>query len=329
VARTFDERQVYRIDHYLGKETVQNILVVRLGNGIFEPLWNRRYVDHVQITAAESIGVEGRAAYYDQAGVLRDMFQNHILQLLCLVAMEPPVRFEADAVRDEKVKVLRALRTPARAEARRSVVRARYGAGAVGGAAVPGYLEEPGVPAGSETETFLAARVEIENWRWAGVPFFLRSGKRLPRRATEIALVFRRPPMLFFGGRGEGDVQRLRRNVLALRIQPDEGISLSFGSKLPGQQLHLEDVRMDFLYATSFGSDPPEAYEHLLLDCLQGDSTLFSRRDEIEEAWRIADELRASWEDGDGPSLLPYAAGSWGPEEADAVLGEHGRWRRV
>ena len=327
VSRSFDENQVYRIDHYLGKETVQNILVFRLGNGIFEPLWNRRYVDHVQITVAEHLGVEGRAGYYDRAGVMRDMFQNHIMQLLCLVAMEPPVRFEADAVRDDKVKVLRALKTPEPGDASRQVVRARYAAGSVGGAPVPGYLEEPNVPEDSTTETFLAARVEIENWRWAGVPFFLRSGKRLPLRATEIALVFRRPPMLFFAR--EGDPQHLKRNVLALRIQPDEGISLSFGSKLPGQEVHLEDVRMDFLYATSFGSDPPDAYEHLLLDCIQGDSTLFARRDEVEVAWGIADALRSIWDADGGPPLHSYPAGTWGPPEAEAILGNAGRWRRI
>jgi len=332
VGTVFEESQVYRIDHYLGKETVQNILVFRLGNGIFEPLWNRRYVDHVQITVAESIGVEGRAGYYDQAGVLRDMLQNHLLQLLCLVAMEPPVRFEADAVRDEKVKVLRALRMPAGAAAAHEVVRAQYAAGLVGGAPVPGYREEPGVAPDSGTETFLAIRAEVENWRWAGVPFFLRSGKRLPRRATEIALVYRRPPLLFFrdgdtpaGRRGEG----IEPNVLALRIQPDEGISLSFGSKLPGQKMQVEDVRMDFLYATSFGSDPPEAYEHLLLDALEGDSTLFARRDEVEIAWGLADGLRATWGDDSGPPLLSYPAGSWGPAEGTALIGPGRRWRRV
>ena len=326
VGRSFQEDQVYRIDHYLGKETVQNILIFRLGNGIFEPLWNRRYVDHVQITVAESLGVEGRAGYYDRSGVLRDMFQNHIMQLLTLVAMEPPVRFEADAVRDEKVKVLRALRPPEAADKPSRVVRARYGEGSLGGSPVPGYLEEPGVAADSDTETYLAARVDIENWRWAGVPFFLRSGKRLPRRATEIALVFKRPPHLFFGA-GETEA-RTRANVLALRIQPDEGISLSFGSKMPGQEMHLEEVRMDFLYATSFGSDPPEAYEHLLLDCIQGDSTLFARRDEVELAWGIADSVRGTWEREGGVAMETYPAGTWGPPEADALLGEGRRWRR-
>jgi len=329
VGGSFEEDQVYRIDHYLGKETVQNILVFRLGNGIFEPLWNRRYVDHVQITAAESLGVEGRAGYYDRSGLLRDMFQNHIMQLLCLVAMEPPVRFEADAVRDEKVKVLKALRPPAPSEAAGAVVRARYAAGAVGGSPVPGYLEEPGVPPDSTTETYLATRVAVENWRWAGVPFYLRSGKRLPRRATEIALVFRRPPQLFFDRAGGRGGEHREANVLALRIQPDEGISLSFGSKLPGQEMHVEEVRMDFLYATSFGSDPPEAYEHLLLDCIEGDSTLFARRDEVEVAWGIADALRRTWESGDGAPMRSYEAGTWGPAEADALLGTDRRWRRV
>jgi glucose-6-phosphate 1-dehydrogenase len=322
VGNAFQENQVYRIDHYLGKETVQNILVFRLGNGIFEPLWNRRYVDHVQITVAESLGVEGRGAYYDRAGILRDMFQNHMMQLLCLVAMEPPVRFEADAVRDEKVKVLRALRLPEPSSTSTSLVRGYYTAGATGGRAVPGYRDEPEVPPDSPTETFLAARLDVENWRWAGVPFFLRSGKRLPRRVTEIALVFRRPPHLFFPSGPEA----LTPNVLALRIQPDEGISLSFGSKKPGQEMHVENVRMDFLYSTSFGGAPPEAYEHLLLDCIEGDSTLFARRDEVELAWGIADGLRQGWETA---PLHPYEAGTWGPAEARTMPGTDRRWRRI
>ena len=331
VARSFQEDQVYRIDHYLGKETVQNILVFRLGNGIFEPLWNRRYVDHVQITVAESLGVGTRAGYYDKAGVLRDMFQNHLMQLLTLVAMEPPVRFQADAVRDEKVKVLRALKLPDPGVSGPALVRARYAAGDVGGAPVPGYLEEKGVSAESDTETFLATRLEVDNWRWAGVPFFLRSGKRLPRRVTEIALVFRKPPQLFFDDRGNraSGAGAAKPNVLALRIQPDEGISLSFGSKMPGQEMHLENVRMDFLYATSFGGDPPEAYEHLLLDAIEGDSTLFARRDEVELAWALTDEIRARWEAPDGAPLSEYEAGTWGPIEARALLGEGRGWRRI
>jgi len=327
VARSFQEDQVYRIDHYLGKETVQNILVFRLGNGIFEPLWNRRYVDHVQITVSESLGVEGRAAYYDRAGVLRDMFQNHLMQLLCLVAMEPPVAFEADAIRDEKVKVLRAIRLPQSDGSRPTLVRGHYTAGKTDGAAVPGYREGPEVAADSTTETFLATRLDVENWRWAGVPFFLRSGKRLPRRVTEIALVFKRPPHLFFPGNSPTD-QLMEPNVMALRIQPDEGISLSFSSKRPGQEMHLDHVSMDFRYATTFGGSPPLAYEHLLLDCMEGDSTLFARRDEVELAWGIADALRQGWENDGAAEVHPYEAGTWGPSRAREILGTDRRWRR-
>jgi glucose-6-phosphate 1-dehydrogenase len=323
----FDERQVYRIDHYLGKETVQNILVLRLGNGIFEPLWNNRYVAQIQITVAESVGVEGRAAYFDAAGVSRDMFQNHLMQLLTLTAMEPPSRFEADAVRDEKVKVLRAIRplTPEDVDAR--TVRGQYAAGAVGATAVPGYREEPGVSPASETETYLAAKLEVDNWRWAGVPFFLRSGKRLPKRATEIAIVFRQPPYALFRSAG---CSAIEANVLRLRIQPDEGISLSFGSKSPGQALHIDPVRMDFYYLTSFGADPPEAYERLLLDCNLGDSTLFARRDEVELAWEHVDLLVEAWRTGHGSKLTPYPAGSWGPKDADALIHRDGHhWYRL
>ncbi len=327
VARSFHEEQVYRIDHYLGKETVQNILVFRLANGIFEPLWNRRYVDHVQITVAESLGVEGRATYYDKAGVLRDMFQNHLMQLLCLVAMEPPVVFEADAVRDEKVKVLRALHLPQTDSSPSMVVRGHYTAGTIDGSAVPGYREDPAVPADSTTETFLATRLEVENWRWAGVPFFLRSGKRLARRVTEIALVFKRPPHLFFPGNSHAG-KLMEPNVMALRIQPDEGISLSFGSKRPGQEMRVDHVSMDFRYATSFGGSPPPAYEHLLLDCMEGDSTLFARRDEVELGWSITDTLRQGWEDHGKAEVHPYEAGTWGPREARELMGPDRRWRR-
>jgi glucose-6-phosphate 1-dehydrogenase len=327
VARSFREEQVYRIDHYLGKETVQNILVFRLGNGVFEPLWNRRYVDHVQITVAESLGVEGRAGYYDRAGVLRDMFQNHLMQLLCLVAMEPPVRFEADAVRDEKVKVLRALHLPQPGGSQPTLVRGHYTAGAMDGVPVPGYREGPEVAQDSTTETFLATRLEVENWRWAGVPFFLRSGKRLPRRVTEIALVFRRPPHLFFPGESSAG-HLMEPNVLALRVQPDEGISLSFGSKRPGQEMHVDNVSMDFRYSTAFGGSPPEAYEHLLLDCLEGDSTLFARRDEVELAWGFADRLRQGWEKNDPSEVHSYQAGTWGPSRSADLLGGDRRWRR-
>jgi glucose-6-phosphate 1-dehydrogenase len=322
----FDENQIFRIDHYLGKETVQNILVFRLGNGTFEPLWNRRYVDHVQITAAETLGIEGRAAYFEAAGVARDMLQNHLLQLLTLVAMEPPVRFEADAVRDEKAKVLRSLEPLAGKEVGRRTVRAQYRAGAVGGQPVPGYRDEPDVNPHSSTETFLALRLEIDNWRWAGVPFYLRVGKRLAKRATEIAIVFRRPPTIIFQDSGCGSIEP---NVLSLRIQPDEGISLAFGSKAPGQAIHIDPVRMDFLYEAAFGSTPPEAYERLIFDCIVGDSTLFARRDEVELAWGLVDAVRAAWAHG-VPRLGEYEAGTWGPAEADELIEADGRrWRRL
>jgi glucose-6-phosphate 1-dehydrogenase len=323
----FDERQVFRIDHYLGKETVQNILVLRLGNGIFEPLWNSRYVDHVQIAVAETVGVEMRANYYERAGALRDMLQNHMLQLLTLTAMEPPSRFEADAVRDEKVKVLRAMTPLSPKQVAVRTVRAQYAPGAVAGTPAVGYREEPSVAPDSNTETFIAVRLEVDNWRWAGVPFYLRSGKRLPKRATEIAIAFRQPPYALFRSAG---CESIESNVLRLRIQPDEGISLSFGSKSPGQTLHIDPVRMDFNYLTYFGADPPEAYERLLLDCNLGDSTLFARRDEVELAWEQVDAIGSAWSAGDGPGLGTYAAGSWGPPETDPLIARDGRrWLRL
>ncbi|HSQ60742.1 MAG TPA: glucose-6-phosphate dehydrogenase [Acidobacteriota bacterium] len=326
VHASFDERQVFRIDHYLGKETVQNILVLRLGNGIFEPLWNNRFVDHVQISVAEAVGVEGRANYFEKAGVARDMLQNHMLQLLTLTAMEPPSRFEADAVRDEKAKVLRALAPLRPEQVSARTVRGRYEAGAVAGNAVPGYLEEPGVNPRSRTETYLAAKLEVDNWRWAGVPFYVRSGKRLAKRATEIVIAFRHPPYALFRSAG---CASLEANVLRLRIQPDEGISLSFGSKSPGQELHIDPVRMDFNYLTSFGADPPDAYQRLLLDCNLGDPTLFARRDEVELAWEHVDAITAGWESGE-PPIEGYAAGSWGPSEAEHLLARDGRrWYRI
>ena len=323
----FDERQVYRIDHYLGKETVQNIQVLRLANGIFEPLWNNRYVDHVQIAVAEADGIGTRAGYYEKAGALRDMLQNHMLQLLTLTAMEPPSRFEANAIRDEKVKVLRALTPLSRGQSAERTVRAQYAAGAVAGKPAPGYREEEGVSPKSTTETYIAARLEVDNWRWAGVPFYLRSGKRLPKRATEIAITFHQPPYSLFRSAGCAPIEA---NVLRLRIQPDEGISLSFGSKSPGQALHIDPVRMDFNYLTSFGADPPEAYERLLLDCNLGDSTLFARKDEVELAWEHVDAIAKLWASGEGPPLGSYPAGSWGPAEADGLLTRDGRrWLRL
>ncbi len=325
VGAAFDESQVYRIDHYLGKETVQNILVFRFANGIFEPLWNRAQVDHVQITVAESLGVEGRGAYYEEAGALRDMVQNHLLQLFCVVAMEPPATFAADHVRDEKAKVLRALR-PIRAEdVDRLAVRGQYARGAILGEPVPGYREEPGVAPASTTETYAAVRLVVDNWRWAGVPFYLRSGKRLTRRLTEIAIQFRRPPQLLFGPL----VDQLLPNSLVLRIQPDEGIALRFAAKLPVQEFELRPVTMDFRYGTSFGMAAPEAYERLLLDAMRGDPTLFARSDWVEAAWEALAPIQAAWAAGP-PKLPTYEAGSAGPREADERLAQEGRrWRRL
>jgi glucose-6-phosphate 1-dehydrogenase len=325
INRVFAEQQVYRIDHYLGKETVQNILVLRFGNGILEPIWNRNFVDHCQITVAETIGIGSRAAYYEEAGALRDMLANHMMQLVALVGMEPPLDLQADAVRDEKVKLLRAIQPlgPAQFAA---VVRGQYTAGWLGGEAAPGYHEEPGVAPGSITETYVAVRLTIDNWRWAGVPFYLRHGKRLPKRVTEIAIQFKQPPRQFFCPPGEQPAP----NVLALRIQPDEGISLRLVAKQPGPAMRLQNVAMDFLYRTSFDADPPEAYERLIDDCLHGDSTLFARRDEIETMWRLFDAVLARQHDDPALAVHPYEAGSWGPAAADALIEADGRaWRRL
>jgi glucose-6-phosphate 1-dehydrogenase len=321
--RVFDERDVFRIDHYLGKETVQNLLVFRLANAIFEPLWNRKYVDHVQLTAAETIGVEGREAYYEESGATRDVVQNHMFQLLCLTAMEPPVSLAADAIRDEKVKVLQALRPLEPADVPRCTVRAQYAAGVVGGRKVAGYKQERNVAPDSSTETYVALKVHVDNWRWAGVPFYLRAGKRLTKRVTEIALQFRDVPHRLF----ESNVVP---NVLALRIQPDEGITLRFDSKLPGPQPRIRPVSMDFRYGSSFGLAPPDAYERLILDAMLGDSTLFIRRDEVEAAWAWIDRLIQVWHDGASRDPLPgYVAGTWGPDEARALPARDGRaWRR-
>jgi glucose-6-phosphate 1-dehydrogenase len=325
VAEWFTESQVYRIDHYLGKETVQNILVFRFANAIFEPVWNRAHVDHVQITVAEALGVEERGAYYEEAGALRDMVQNHMLQLLCLVAMEPPVTFAGDHVRDEKIKVLRAVQPIRAEEVDRVAVRAQYDRGAILGEPVPGYREESGVVPESTTETYAAVRLALGNWRWAGVPFYLRSGKRLGRRVTEIAIQFRRPPQLLFGARaGE-----LPPNSLVLRIQPDEGIALRFAAKLPVQDFELRPVTMDFRYGSSFGIATPEAYERLLLDAMRGDATLFARDDWVEAAWQVLAPIQAAWARGGAGKLPAYEAGSWGPREADELLEREGRrWRR-
>jgi glucose-6-phosphate 1-dehydrogenase len=310
----FREQQVYRIDHYLGKETVQNILVFRFANGLFEPVWNRTYVDAVQITVAESIGLEGRGAYYETAGALRDMVQNHLLQLLCLVAMDPPVAFRADDVRDKKVEVLRSVRPLGPGLVAHRAVRGQYGPGQVDGVAVPGYREEPGVDPESRVETFVALHLEIDSWRWAGVPFFLRTGKRLARRVAEIAVTFKRPPLPLF----TDTPARVRPNELVLRIQPEEGIFLSFAAKKPGQSIDLVPVEMDFAYERHFPEGEWDAYERLLLDAWRGDATLFTRADETEAAWRVVDPIRVAWDAADaaGEGPLPYAAGTWGPAAA-------------
>jgi glucose-6-phosphate 1-dehydrogenase len=322
----FRERQVYRIDHYLGKETVQNLLVFRFGNAIFEPVWNRRYVDHVQITVAEDLGVENRGGYYDQSGALRDIVQNHMMQVLSIVAMEPPARFESREVRDEKVKVLRAAPEFDALAAGDHAVRGQYRAGWIGGRPVPGYRDEEGVDPHSITETFVAMRLEIDNWRWADTPFYLRTGKRLPKRATEVAISFKPAPHLPFASTA---VEEVQPNLLVLRIQPDEGTSLRFVAKVPGPQIDLRPVRMDFDYGTSFLRASPDAYERLLLDCLLGDSTLFARWDEVERAWEVMDGLVRAWSEG-GDGLHGYEAGTWGPEAADRLIQADGRaWRHI
>ena len=325
VGKVFRESQVYRIDHYLGKETVRNLLVFRFGNGIFEPLWNRRYVDHVQITVAESIGIENRGAFYEQTGASRDVLQNHLLQLVCLIAMEPPATFEANALRDEKVKVLRAISSDPLDPAT-DAVRGQYGPGWVAATKVPGYRQEHEVDPESETETFVAARLTIDDWRWSGVPFYVRTGKRLPKRATEIAIHYREVPHRLFKDEGiEPDA-----NLLAIRIQPDEGIMLRFGAKVPGLRLDVRSVTMDFTYGSAFNVDSPDAYETLILDALQGDASLFTRADEVEEAWGIVDPIINAWADAAAPSFPNYDAGTWGPDAADELMVRDGRrWRRI
>lgn len=325
VLSVFSEDQVYRIDHYLGKETVQNIIVLRFANGILEPLWNQRYIDHVQITAAESIGVENRGGYYEGAGALRDMVQNHMLQLLTLVAMEPPVALEANAVRDEKTKVLRAMRPMTVEEAGKFAVRGQYGPGSSGGKNAPGYRQEESVSPDSNTETYAALKLYIDNFRWAGVPFYIRSGKRLPKRVTEIAIQFKRVPHLLFQ---DNDGGRLDPNSLIIRIQPDEGLSMKVGAKLPGQRVQIRPVSMDFQYGTSFGKRSPEAYERLLLDAMLGDATLYARGDQVELSWQLVMPVLEAWKQP--PADFPnYSAGTWGPEPGDALIEQDGRpWRR-
>ena len=326
VHATCAEPQVYRIDHYLGKETVQNILALRFGNTIFEPLWNREHIDHVQITVAETLGIEGRGGYYDDAGALRDIVQNHMLQLVALTAMEPPGAFDADSVRSEKFKALRAVQPIAESDVGKVTVRGQYGAGPADkdGKPQPAYRDEKGVAAGSATPTFVALKLGIDNWRWAGVPFYLRTGKRLARRVSEIAIHFNRIPHSLFRSDNDGD----QPNILSLRIQPDEGIQLRFAVKVPGETTRLKDETLDFSYSKAFGGEPPEAYERLILDVIHGDATLFPRQDEVETSWRIVEPILNAWKRS--PQVHPYDSGSWGPTESDTLLGRDGRaWRKL
>nr|MBA3767578.1 glucose-6-phosphate dehydrogenase [Acidobacteriota bacterium] len=325
LASVFHEDQVYRIDHYLGKETVQNLLVFRFANSIFEPLWNRQYIDHVQITNAEALGVEGRGAYYEEAGVVRDMIQNHVFQVVSLVAMEAPASLSANSVRDEKIKVMQAIRPIPVDRVDEYAVRGQYGPGYVLGDSVPGYRQETGVNPESSTETFAALKLYFDNWRWADVPFYIRSGKRLQKRVTEIAIQFKEVPHRLFNA---ADVP-LEPNVLVIRIQPNEGITLRFGAKLPGQRMRIRWVNMDFRYGSSFGVHTPEAYERLLLDCILGDSTLYARRDMTERGWEIVTPILEAWRQ---PALAfpNYEAGTWGPQAADDLIARDGRrWRRL
>lgn len=321
----FHERQIYRIDHYLGKETVQNILVMRFGNAIFEPLWNAKHIDHVQITVAEEEGVGTRAGYYERAGALRDMVQNHILQLLTLIAMEPPWAMNADVIRDHRQDVLNCLRPITPDTVADCVVRAQYGPGFNHGEDVPGYRREPGVAQDSTTETYVALKVFIDNWRWAGVPIYIRTGKRMPKRASEIAVQFKSIPPILFNANTE---QPLEPNVLALSIQPNEGLSLRIATKLPGPKVHIYPVKMDFRYGATFGDQSPEAYERLLLDVMAGDATLFIRRDAVESSWIFIDEILNSWESSRSRWLPEYSAGTWGPLEADRLIEtDQRKWR--
>ena len=328
IAAHFDESQVYRIDHYLGKETVQNLLVARFANSIFEPIWNREYVDSVQITVAESVGVGSRGGYYDRSGAMRDMLQNHTMQLLALIAMEAPVSFEAESIRDEKVKVLKGIQ-PVRLsnDDRAEAVRARYTEGLLEGEKVPGYMQAAGIPADSTTETYAALCLHINNWRWQGVPFYMRSGKRLPRRVSEISIQFKRPPGILFSGSKQFDIAA---NQLVIQVQPDEGMTLLTNSKIPGLETRTQPVKMHFRYATTFGSNTPEAYERLILDCMVGDSTLFIRGDETEASWKLISPVLEHWEESGPRGLYDYAAGSWGPLEADRMLWQRQHeWRRI
>ncbi len=325
IRKVLTEDQIYRIDHYLGKETVQNILVFRFSNGIFEPIWNRRYIDHVQITVAETLGVEQRGGYYDQAGALRDMVPNHILQLVTLTAMEPPVSFGADAVRDEQAKILHALQPRVPEDVLARTVRGQYGEGVVDGSVVPAYRAEANVRPDSNTETYVACKLAIDNWRWADVPFYLRTGKRMAKRVTEVAIQFRRAPFVLFRDTSVGP---LSPNLLVMHIQPDEGISLRFGAKVPGPILDLGAVNMDFRYTDYFGSEPSTGYERLLYDCMIGDATLFQRADMVEAGWAVVQPVLDVWTALPARNFPNYPAGSWGPKEADDLMARDQRqWR--
>jgi len=334
--RHMDESQVFRIDHYLGKETVQNLLVFRFANGMFEPVWNRRYIDHVQITAAETVGVERRASYYEGAGALRDMVQNHLMQVLALVAMEPPIAFSAENVRDRKNDALSAIQPllengdDAAGRGTRgcgNVVRAQYAAGWLSGSEVPAYRDEEGVDKKSTTETYVALRLQLDSWRWAGVPFYIRTGKRLPKRTTEIAIQFRKPPLHIFK---RVSPTQIASNLLIVNVQPDEGISLRFEAKLPGTRMQLAPVMMNFRYGSAFGTPVPEAYETLLLDAMLGDATLFARHDFVEASWALITPVHEAWKAAKAPEIPTYEAGEWGPAEADAMIAADGRrWRTL
>jgi len=327
IAQVLTEKQIYRIDHYLGKETVQNILVFRFSNGIFEPVWNRRYIDHVQITVAEELGVERRGGYYDHAGALRDMVPNHILQLVTLTSMEPPISFAADAVRDEQAKILHAIQPSTPEDVLTRAVRGQYDEGMEDGRVVPGYRHEPYVAADSHTETYVALKLMIDNWRWADVPFYIRTGKRMPKRLTEIAIQFRRAPFVLFR---DTPVEKLSHNLLVMHIQPDEGISLRFGAKVPGPTVHVGSVNMDFKYVDYFGSEPSTGYERLLYDGMIGDATLFQRADMVEAGWNIVSPVIDVWKALPARSFPNYKAGTWGPREADELLKRDGRrWREI